>query len=268
MFAYGIRYVNISNKQIAASCFLRQVLEGGSPISLRASRRQIDCLRLTIFSREPGSTKSSLGTQQHVDEDDRPEIRIDRQVFGILLAEIATWPKLTDLKSVTEYLVWNQKEMQPDYIKLMHESGTAMGFQLSKPSVELQKIVVTEANKRGLLTVAHALSLQDTLEVLEAGVNGLTHTICDQPPTQELVDAYKKRGAWLNPTLAAIGSLTTEGQHVQERFAHDARVQGLIGEKEKGNLCKCMAMAAKTGKAEYAYESVKVLRKAGIDIVW
>ncbi|KAF2799781.1 hypothetical protein K505DRAFT_370731 [Melanomma pulvis-pyrius CBS 109.77] len=182
-------------------------------------------------------------------------------------AEIAAWPKLTNRENVIAYLEWNQKEMEPDYIKLMHESGTSMGFKLDYPSVELQKIIVEESNRRGYLTVAHALCVKDTLEVLEAGVNGLTHTICDQPPTQELVDAYKKNNAWLNPTLAAIGSLTTEGQDLQHRFAHDKRVEGLIGEKEIGNLCNCLAMAAKTGKAEYAYESVKMLKKAGVDIV-
>lgn len=184
------------------------------------------------------------------------------------LAEIATWPKLSNRENVVEYLEWSGREIQPDYIKLMHESGTCMGLQLSYPSVELQRTIIEESHKRGYLAVAHALCLKDTLEVLEAGVNGLTHTICDQPPTQELVDAYKKNNAWLNPTLATIGSLTSEGKELQERFAHDARVKGLIGEKELGRLCSCMAMASETSKVEYAYESVKMLRKAGIDIVW
>jgi imidazolonepropionase-like amidohydrolase len=181
--------------------------------------------------------------------------------------DIATWPKLSNRENVVEYLEWNKKEMQPDYIKLMHESGISMGLQLSKPSVELERIIIEESHKRGYLTVAHALCLQDTLEVLEAGVDGLTHTMIDQPPTQELVDAYKKNNAWLNPTLAVVGSLTTEGKELQHRFAHDKRVEGLIGEKEVGNMCNCMAFAAGKGKVEYAYESVKMLKKAGIDIV-
>lgn len=185
------------------------------------------------------------------------------------LAEIASWPKLSNRENVIEYLEWNKKEMQPDYIKLMHESGASLGMDLTKPSVELERIIIEESHKRGYATVAHALCVKDTLEVLEAGVDGLTHTICDQPPTQELVDAYKKNNAWLNPTLAAIGSLTTEGKELQHRFAHDPRVKGLIGEKEIGNLCNCMAFAAQSGaKAEYAYESVRMLKKAGIDIVW
>ncbi|KAJ4299074.1 hypothetical protein N0V90_004318 [Kalmusia sp. IMI 367209] len=183
------------------------------------------------------------------------------------LAEIAKWPKLSNRENVVEYLEWMTKEMEPDYIKLMHESGTSMGWPLTKPSIELQRIIVEEANKRGYLTVAHATSIQDTLEILQAGVGGLVHTICDLPPTQELVDAYKKSNAWLNPTLTAMASLTGEGKELQHRFAHDPRVKNLIGEKEMFNLCNCMGFAAQHGKVEYAYESVRMLRQAGIDIL-
>lgn len=184
-----------------------------------------------------------------------------------ILAEIAKWPKLTDRQSVVEYLEWNIQEMKPDYIKLMHESGTMMGAKLNQPTVELQRTIIEEAKKRGFLSVAHALSLKDTLEVLQAGVNGLTHTILDTPPTQEFVDAYKKNNAWCNPTLAAIGSLTTEGRDLQHRFAHDTRVQHLINESKRGNMCQCMSFAAQHGKVSHAYESVKALRTAGIDIL-
>jgi imidazolonepropionase-like amidohydrolase len=184
------------------------------------------------------------------------------------LAAIATWPKLTDRKSVIEYLDWAGKEMQPDYIKLMHESGRVMGQQLSQPTVELQRIIVSEARARGYLTVAHATSLQDTLEVLSAGVNGLTHTFCDQPPTQEVINAYKRNNAWVNPTLATMGSLTTEGKDLQHQFAHDPRIAGLIDDDKIGNMCRCMAFAAERGKVEFAYESVRALKDAGIDILW
>ncbi|KAF1358433.1 hypothetical protein EJ07DRAFT_166711 [Lizonia empirigonia] len=182
-------------------------------------------------------------------------------------AEIAKWPKLTDRQSVLEYLDWTSREMKPDYIKLMHESGTMMGTKLSYPSLSLQRTIVSEARARGYLTVAHATSLADTLDVLKAGVNGLTHTFCDQPPTQEVVDAYTQTNAWCNPTLAAMGSLTTEGQHTQQAFAHDPRVQHLLSAEKKGNMCQCMAFAAQHGKVQHAYASVKALRAAGIDIL-
>ncbi|KAF2817111.1 uncharacterized protein BDZ99DRAFT_9157 [Mytilinidion resinicola] len=182
-------------------------------------------------------------------------------------AEIATWPKLSTRENVIEYLETNKRNSNNDYVKLMNESGRSMGHDFSHPTKELQRIIVEEAHKLGYLTIAHATCVSDTLDVLKAGVDGLAHTICDQPPTQELVDAYKKDNAWLNPTLAAIGSLTTEGKELQEKFAHDDRVRGLIGEKEVGNMCECMAMTIPSAKVEYAYESVRMLRKAGIDIV-
>ena len=182
-------------------------------------------------------------------------------------AAIAEWPKLTDQNSVIDYLEWTTKEMKPDYIKLMHESGTMMGAKLNYPTVELQATIVSEAKKRGYLTVAHATSLQDTLDVLRAGVNGLTHTFCDKPPTPELIDAYKKDNAWCNPTLAAMGSLTTEGKETQHRFAHDPRVRNLLNDEKRGKMCQCMSFATQHGKVENAYESVRQLHAAGIDIL-
>jgi hypothetical protein len=150
----------------------------------------------------------------------------------------------------------------------MHESGAALGAQFPKPTVELQEIVIREAHAAGKVAIAHCLALADTIEILNAGIDGLAHTFCDHAPTQELIDAYKKNNAWLNPTLAAIGSLTTEGKETAERFAHDERVQGLIGKEALGRLCQCMSFAKETGKVEYAYESVRQLKANGIDIIW
>lgn len=42
-------------------------------------------------ARSPSNSITSPLPVQHVDEDDRPEIRIDREVFGVFLAEVATW---------------------------------------------------------------------------------------------------------------------------------------------------------------------------------
>lgn len=150
----------------------------------------------------------------------------------------------------------------------MHESGSALGAQFNKPTVELQKLVIDEAHANGKVAIAHSLAMADTIEILNAGIDGLAHTFFDYPPSDELVAAYKKNNAWLNPTLAAIGSLTTEGKSLAEKFAHDERVKGKIGEEQLGRLCMCMGMHAESSKVEYAYESVRVLKKAGIDIIW
>lgn len=188
---------------------------------------------------------------------DSPEVR----------AEMATWPKLDTPQSGRAYVQERVKE-KVDYVKLMHESGTVMGKQFNKPSLELQKAVIDEAHKHGIITVAHATCMEDTIEILECGVDGLTHTFVDQPPNKRLIDAYKKTGAHCNPTLAAMGSGTTEGQKTQEKFAHDPRVQRLMGQVERERMCMCMSFAKETGgKVEHAFETVRQLKAAGVPIL-
>ncbi len=150
----------------------------------------------------------------------------------------------------------------------MHESGSVMGQSFNLPSHSLQSAVVKAAHEHSLLAVAHALCLEDTLAILKTGVDGMMHTFADQPPTEELVEAYKKNGAFCVPTFGALASATTEGKALQQLFAHDPRVAGLIAEPQRENMCHCMEFAAKTSKMENAYESVRQLKAAGIDILW
>jgi len=52
--------------------------------------------------------------------------------------------------------------------------------------------------------------MKDTLAVLEAGTDGLAHCFCDEMPTKELVEAYKKHDSFLIPTLIVVATLTGE----------------------------------------------------------
>lgn len=183
-------------------------------------------------------------------------------------AEIASWPKLSQPEDAKQYVADRVAE-GANYIKLMHESGKVMGHEFNKPSVQLQKAVIDEAHKAGLKVVAHATCLSDTLEILECGVDGLTHNFVDQPPTEELLKAYRENNAWLNPTLAAMGSGTTEGQQLQEKFAHDPRVAKMLDESGRKSMCACMGFAKGPGASiRYSYETVKMLKKNGIDVLW
>ncbi|XDG05477.1 hypothetical protein ABKA04_005092 [Annulohypoxylon sp. FPYF3050] len=182
------------------------------------------------------------------------------------LAQIATWPDLKSRADVETFIRDRVKD-KADYIKLMHEDGNGLSVKPNLPSLELQKDVIDVAHQNGFLAVGHATSLQGTLDLLRLGIDGLTHTFCDQPPTQEVIDAYLANNAHCNPTLVAVGSLTTEGQQEQERYAHDPRVTKFLNSQGKQNLCRCMALANDKSKVEYAYQSVRELKAAGIDII-
>ena len=143
-----------------------------------------------------------------------------------------------------------------------------MGASFPVPTQSLQASVVFSAHQHGLIAVAHALCLSDTIDILSAGVDGLTHTFYDEPPAPELVAAYKKNNAFCIPTLACIGSLTIEEKDLTKKFAEDERVAKRLTEEGKDNLCRCLGFTTPSSKAEYAYESVRQLKAAGVDILW
>lgn len=159
-----------------------------------------------------------------------------------------------------------------DYVKLMHEGGRALGLGADSGLVQtrqsVQAAVVKSAHKKGLKVIAHALSLKDTVEVLEAGVDGLAHTFYDEPITQEVIDLYKSTGAWLNPTLVAAGALTCESKPIMMAFSKDPRVSSRIGPDEMELFNHCLHMKSEGAKWEYAIDSVRQLRAAGVEIIW
>lgn len=147
----------------------------------------------------------------------------------------------------------------------MHESGKILGQNFNLLSTELQIVVVKATHGHGLIAVAHALTLEDTPTILESGLDGLTHTFSDTPPTRELIDAYKAQNTFCIPTLLVHGSVTGEGAPITASFANDPRAVGKIADAEKASMCECMHFGAQTCKVENAYESVRRLKAAGID---
>ena len=143
-----------------------------------------------------------------------------------------------------------------------------MGQNFAMPSIELQTAVVKAAHSHGLITAAHSLVLEDSIAILGAGVDGLTHTFSDKPPNEELIEAYKANNSFLIPTLTIHGSMTGDGAPIATSFASDPRAQGKIADAEKTSMCKCLEFAKQTSKVENAYESVRQLKAAGIDILW
>ena len=88
--------------------------------------------------------------------------------------------------------------------------------------------MVKAAHNHSLLTIAHALSLEDTLLVLNDGCDGLSHTLFNQAPLPDLIAAYKNKNAFCIATLDAIVSLTGEAKFIAEACAHDKRIAAMI----------------------------------------
>lgn len=132
---------------------------------------------------------------------------------------------------------------------------------LPTPSPSTQHAIVDAAHEEGMLAVAHAFSLEDTLLVLKSGVDGLMHACADLPPNKELVDAFQTHNAFVVPTLVIIASCTGEEQASREQFGRR------LEPTRKEHMCSCMSIMTSSSTIENAYQQIRELRAAGVDIV-
>ncbi|KAF2165961.1 hypothetical protein M409DRAFT_23689 [Zasmidium cellare ATCC 36951] len=177
------------------------------------------------------------------------------------------WPNVANIDDAEPFIERAVRD-GADYIKLFHEGGAATDIQgLVQPREEVQAAVVAAARRQSLKVIAHALARQDTIEVLRAGVDGMAHSFYDKPINPEIIAAYKTNNAWLNPTLAAVGSLTGEANDLLKSFSTDPRVVSRTTLHDMSLLSRCMHMSCKGAKWEYAIDSVRQLKAAGFDII-
>jgi len=196
---------------------------------------------------------------------------------------IAKWPNVTDVSTAREYVKATKEAgaryalgrfliftctdtPHPSFIKLMQEDGHAIDMPfpvrpIPMPSLEVQKAIVQEAHRHGLLTVAHALCKHTVLAVLKAGVDGLAHCPID-PVSSEIVQAVQESGAFLIPTLVVSASCSGEEQETREKFA-----KGLVG-PEKEHLQRCLHISRDGFSMKNACDTVRALKEAGVDILW
>lgn len=149
------------------------------------------------------------------------------------------------------------------YIKLMQATGETVKLfnqPLPTPTALVQKEIVNAAHQQGMLAVAHADNLNDTLVVLKSGVDGVMHG-CVTPINKELINLFKQTNAFLVPTLVTLASATGEEQEGRERYA-----QGLSKEG-KEFLCSCLEFYKPEASVQNAYQQIRELNAAGADIV-
>jgi hypothetical protein len=148
----------------------------------------------------------------------------------------------------------------------MEESGHTFNLPLSMlpipaPSIEVQRAVVEAAHKHNMLAIAHAISERDTLRMLEVGVDGLAHG-CIDALSPELIEAFRKYKPFVVPTLVVHASTTGEEQDSRERFA-----RGLT-KSEQEHMCSCLNISRQGLSMQTTSANIRVLKAAGIEIVW
>jgi hypothetical protein len=148
----------------------------------------------------------------------------------------------------------------------MQESGMPFDLPFPRspvptPSREVQKAIVDKAHSYNMLTVGHALSINDTLLLLDSGVDGFAHACCEELSERNLQIFCEKR-PFVIPTLVVQASAGNEETESREFFS-----QGLSKE-DKAHMCECLGIASKGFSMKNMAQNVRKFRKAGLDIVW
>lgn len=87
---------------------------------------------------------------------------------------------------------------RPDFVKIWVDDDFG---RVPKMRSEIFQTVINEAHQYGLRVVAHMFYLEDAKALVEAGIDGLAHSIRDQAVDQHLINAMKASGVFLVPTL-------------------------------------------------------------------
>jgi imidazolonepropionase-like amidohydrolase len=65
-----------------------------------------------------------------------------------------------------------------------------------KIPLDLAKAIIADAHKHGIEVAAHVFYLDDAKTLIDAGLDGLAHSVRDKPVDDELIAAMKKHGAF------------------------------------------------------------------------
>ncbi|GAB7189896.1 amidohydrolase family protein [Kineococcus sp. NUM-3379] len=151
-----------------------------------------------------------------------------------------------------------------DYIKFMIDDGTVEGAP-GLPLIDQATLDagVAEARRSGMLTVAHALTIDATRMALEAGIDGLVHLFMDKPHTPEIVRLIVNSGVFVVPCVVLNASMMGI---TGESFAADPRVSSRLSDEWLTTLRSSFGHYPQ-GELADVLATVKVLHDAGVDIL-
>jgi imidazolonepropionase-like amidohydrolase len=151
-----------------------------------------------------------------------------------------------------------------DYIKFMVDDGTVEGAP-GTPMLDQATLNagVAAAHAAGLLTVAHALTVDATAMALTAGIDGLAHLFMDRPHTPDIVESIRRSGAFVTPCVVLNASMM--GIDASD-LAADPRAAGRLDEAWLANL-RLSLNHYPQGRLGDVLATVKALHQAGVDIL-
>ena len=173
------------------------------------------------------------------------------------------WPTATTVAEAAGF-VDDRISEGADYIKLIAESGGAFGFELPHVPLEIHAAVIAEAHARGKMVMAHAMTLHETEQMVDAGADGLAHLFADKAHTPEIVDRIAGANVFVVPTLTPLASIV--GLSHGTDLAQDPRVAGKLPPELRAHLSDTFG-GLPASHFDMALATIAALRQAGVDVI-
>lgn len=174
-------------------------------------------------------------------------------------------PTIDDADKTNEFVKSRIAEGS-DYIKIIHEDGSAYGMSLPTLSDEMvvQSIKAAKANK--VKAVAHIGSQAGAKLCIENGVSGLVHLFLESRIEPALVETAKSKGVFVVPTMVVSTNLV--GGSDVENFLKDKSISRLLTNANKANLKNTYPQRpGMKASAALMKQNVALLHKAGVPIL-
>src|SRR5690606_4277609 len=153
-----------------------------------------------------------------------------------------------------------------DWIKIVHDDGSAFGLQWPTLDEATLRAVIAAAHARDRLALVHVSRAADARTALEAGADGLVHLFVDAPDTR-IAQLAKERGAFVIPTLVVLRSITGEGGGAP--LVDDPRTAPYLMPASRTLLRQAFPQRTGAGAPlyEYAARTLHSLHAAGVTIL-
>ena len=154
-----------------------------------------------------------------------------------------------------------------DWIKIIHEDGSTFGQDIATLDRDTIGALVAAAHEVGLRAVVHVSTLEDALEAVALGADGLVHVwtdaIIDDVGAARIADA----GMFVVPTLSVAASI--DGDPMASELVEAAGDTPLSDMQRQTLASRFSGASAGTtaGVGNVAKENVRRLRAAGVRLI-
>lgn len=152
-----------------------------------------------------------------------------------------------------------------DFIKIIYDDGSA--YSMSRPTLDKATLraVIEAAHKRGKLAIVHAATLQNCIDVFEAGGDGLAHLFFNEASNPEFGRLAARKKVFVIPTLSVLESMS--GTSDVSLLTEDPHLSSYLSPMDIQMITQSFPFQTSRAAYEAAEEALRQLKAEAVPIL-